>query len=324
MELDAMPTSFKVVIPQFGPAETLEIVEAELAAPADNEVQVEGMFASINPIDVKTRAGLGWAAQSNKDNLPWTPGYDLVGKVLAVGDSVSGFSIGDHVVGFIGFPLEAGAYAQRLNVVSQELLKVPNSITFEAAAALPLAGLTAMQAVQKASIEPGQSVLILGGAGGVGHIAVQLAVATGADVYTTCGATNLDYMATLGATAINYHVAPASEQLQGVDVLIDLIGGDVALDAMKCLKSGSRVITIPTITADKIKAEAENIGVIAEGMLVEPNTEQLTTLLNMVGDGSLKIDIQTVYSMADVVKAHQQVETGHTRGKVLLDLSLSH
>ena len=320
-EFDAMPTFKKVVIPQFGPADVLQIVDAEITAPAPNEVQVQAMFASVNPIDVKTRAGLGWAAQSNKDNLPWTPGYDVVGKVVSTGEAVSQLSEGDYVVGFIGFPLNAGAYSQRINVASNELLKVPNAITFEAAAALPLAGLTAQQAINKTNLKPTQSVLILGGAGGVGHLAVQLAVALQADVYTTCGESNVNYMTTLGATAVNYHAGPVSKQLQNIDVLIDLIGGDVAIDALQCLKPGATVVTIPTITADKIKEAAADLGVKAEGMLVEPNSEQLEHLLALVGEGVLKIEIQDVFSLNEVVQAHLQIETGHTRGKVLIDLN---
>lgn len=316
-----MPNFKKVVIPQFGTAEVLQIVESDLSTPAGDEVQIQALFASVNPIDVKTRAGLGWAAQSNKDNLPWTPGYDVVGKVVEVGESVSTFSVGEYVVGFIGFPLKGGAYSQAINVASSELITVPNSITFEAAAALPLAGLTALQAVDKANITSNQSVLILGGAGGVGHIAVQLAVASGAEVFTTCGQSNVDYMTTLGANAVNYHDAPVSKQLQNIDVLIDLIGGDVAIDALQCLKPGATVVTIPTITADSIKSAAADLDIVAQGMLVEPNIEQLARLLEMVGDGSLKIEIQKVYALPDVIKAHQQIESGHTRGKVLIDLN---
>ncbi len=315
-----MPQPQKVVIPQFGAAEVLQVVDCATAAPQAQQVQVKGMFASVNPIDVKTRAGLGWAAQSNKDNLPWTPGYDLVGQVTQVGGEVSEFKKGDFVVGFIGFPLQAGAYSQLVNVEQSQLLLAPNTITFEAAAALPLAGLTALQAIEKANITDSDSVLILGGAGGVGHIAIQLAVARAKQVFTTCGESNLDYMATLGATAFNYHVAPVSESLQDADVLIDLIGGDVAVDALKSLKQGARVVTIPTITADQVKEAGAKQGVSVEGMLVEPNNDQLSYLLEQVGSGSLKLDIQQVFALSEVVQAHQQVESGHTRGKVVIDL----
>ncbi|POF54060.1 zinc-binding dehydrogenase, partial [Vibrio vulnificus] len=155
---------------------------------------------------------------------------------------------------------------------------------------------------------------------GVGHLAVQIAVAAKAEVYTTCSERNLDYMATLGAHAINYQFAPASERLSDVDVLIDLVGGDVALDALKCLKDNARVVTVPTLSAEMICEKAKLLGFEATGMLVEPDPQQLDTLLYMVGVGLLKTEIQRIYPMHEVSDAHKQIETGHTRGKVLLDM----
>ena len=122
----------------------------------------------MNPIDVKTRAGLGWAAAQNKDNLPWVPGYDISGKVVACGAASTRFSINDNVAGFIGFPLQGGGYSQYICVAETDLCAVPDAITLEAAAALPLAGQTAAQAINNAEVKEGDRVLILAGAGGVG------------------------------------------------------------------------------------------------------------------------------------------------------------
>ncbi|MDF5058890.1 zinc-binding dehydrogenase, partial [Vibrio parahaemolyticus] len=124
-----------------------------------------------------------------------------------------------------------------------------------------------------------------------------------------------------GAHAVNYQFAPVSERVEDVDVLIDLVGGDAALDALKCLKDNARVITVPTITAELICEKAKLLGFEASGMLVEPDPAQLDTLLYMVGVGLLKTEIQQVYPMSDVIGAHQQVESGRTRGKVLLDMT---
>ncbi len=198
---------------------------------------------------------------------------------------------------------------------------MPSSVTLEAAAVLPLAGQTAAQALSKANVSECDRVLILAGAGGVGHLAVQIAVATKAEVFTTCSERNLDYLATLGAHAVNYQFAPVSERVEGVDVLIDLVGGDAALDALKCLKDNARVITVPTISAKLICDKAKLLGFEASGMLVEPDPSQLDTLLYMVGVGLLKTEVQHIYPMAEVIAAHQQVESGRTRGKVLLDMT---
>ena len=132
-----------------------------------------------------------------------------------------------------------------------ELSLVPEATTL-AAAAIPLASQTAVQALDKAGVHEGQKVLILAGAGGVGHLAIQIAIAAKAEVFTTCSAANLDYMATLGAHAINYEFSQVSERVEEADVLIDLVGGDAALDALHCLSDGAKVVTVPTITADLI------------------------------------------------------------------------
>ncbi|EIJ0982396.1 NADP-dependent oxidoreductase [Vibrio vulnificus] len=310
----------QIVITEFGGPDVLAIRSSQMPESKPGQVVIKVYFSGINPIDVKTRAGLGWAAAQNKDKLPWVPGYDISGKVISCGENAERFVIGDTVAGFVGFPLEGGGYSQYLCVEEDALSLVPGSVTLEAAAVLPLAGQTAAQALNKAQVKEGERVLILAGAGGVGHLAVQIAVAAKAEVYTTCSERNLDYMATLGAHAINYQFAPASERLSDVDVLIDLVGGDVALDALKCLKDNARVVTVPTLSAEMICEKAKLLGFEAMGMLVEPDPQQLDTLLYMVGVGLLKTEIQRIYPMHEVSDAHKQIETGHTRGKVLLDM----
>ncbi|MGF1842977.1 NADP-dependent oxidoreductase [Vibrio clamense] len=310
----------QIVITEFGSVETLAVTTSPIPVPKADEVLVKVAFSGVNPIDVKTRAGLGWAAAQNKDNLPWVPGYDISGKVVACGEKSNRLSINDNVAGFVGFPLQGGGYSQYICVAETDLCKVPDTITLEAAAALPLAGQTAAQAINKAEVKEGDRVLILAGAGGVGHLAVQIAVAAKAEVYTTCSESNLDYLANLGAHAINYQFAPASDRVSDVDVLIDLVGGDIALDALKCLKDGARVVTVPTLSAELICEKANLLGFTASGMLVKPDVEQFDALMYMVSVGLLKTEIHQIYEMAQVQAAHLQIETGHTRGKVLLDM----
>tara|TARA_Y100001956_G_scaffold82655_1_gene104573 strand:+ start:1538 stop:2488 length:951 start_codon:yes stop_codon:yes gene_type:complete len=310
----------QIAISQFGEPEVLVIQSSTAPHPKSGEVLVKVAFSGVNPIDVKTRAGLGWAASENKDNLPWVPGYDIAGEIVECGEQSERFSLGDKVAGFVGFPLQGGGYSQYVCVPESDLSLVPDSITLEAAAALPLAGQTAIQALDKASVKEGDRVLILAGAGGVGHIAIQVAVAAKAEVFTTCSEANLDYMATLGAHAVNYQFAPVSERVEEADVLIDLVGGDVALDALKCLKDGAKVVTVPTLSAELICEKAKLLGFEATGMLVDPNPEQLDALIYMVSVGLLKTEIFNIYPMDQVAEAHKQIETGHTRGKILLDM----
>lgn len=310
----------QIAITQFGEPDVLAIQSSDIPEPKQGEVLVKVAFAGVNPIDVKTRAGLGWAASQNKDNLPWVPGYDISGQIVTCGSQAERFDIGDNVAGFVGFPTQGGGYSQYICVPENDLSLVPDSVTLEAAAVLPLAGQTAAQALDKSGVKEGQRVLILAGAGGVGHIAIQISVAAKAEVFTTCSEANLDYMATLGAHAVNYKFAPVSERVEDVDVLIDLVGGDAALDALKCLKDGAKVVTVPTLSAELICEKAKLLGFEATGMLVDPDPKQLDTLLYMVSVGLLKTEIFKIYPMDQVVAAHQQIETGHTRGKVLLDM----
>lgn len=310
----------QIAITEFGGVENLVLQTSAIPEPQEGEVLVKVAFSGVNPIDVKTRAGLGWAAAQNKDNLPWVPGYDISGQVIACGELAERFSVGANVAGFIGFPLQGGGYSQYVAVPESALSAVPDAVTLEAAAALPLASQTAAQALNKAEVKEGDRVLILAGAGGVGHLAVQIAVAAKAEVYTTCSESNLDYLATLGAHAINYQFAPASERVSDVDVLIDLVGGDTALDALKCLKDGARVVTVPTLSAELICEKAQLLGFTASGMLVEPQPEQMDTMLYMVSVGLLKTEVQRIFPIEEAQAAHLQVETGHTRGKVLLDM----
>lgn len=309
-----------IVITEFGEPSVLDIHTSSIPVPANGQVVVKVAFSGVNPIDVKTRSGLGWAAEQNKDNLPWTPGYDIAGSIVVCGDNAEKFVVGQNVAGFIGFPLKGGGYSQYVVVGENELSIVPDAVILEAAAVLPLAGQTAVQALDKAQVKPGERVLILAGAGGVGHLAVQIAVAAQAEVFTTCSEKNLDYMATLGAHAINYQFSAVSERLSDVDVLIDLVGGDAALDALKCLADDARVVSVPTNTAHMVCEKATALGFKASGMLVEPAPDQLDAMLYMVSVGLLKTEIADVIPMAKVAEAHEKVASGHTRGKIILEM----
>ncbi|WP_417880803.1 NADP-dependent oxidoreductase [Vibrio sp.] len=315
-----MPSNAKIVISQFGAPEQLEILDSDIPSPKEGEVLVKVSYAGVNPIDVKTRAGLGWAAQHNKNNLPWTPGYDIAGVVLKQSKGCRKFNLNDMVTGFIGFPLRGGGYSQYVCVPESELALVPEDVSLKAAAAIPLAGQTAAQALEKAKIQSGETVVILAGAGGVGHIAVQIAVAAKTTVYATCSADNLEYIHSLGATGLDYANADCLKDIGHIDVLIDLVGGDTAIQAMNYLHPGSRVITVPTITASSVCEHASQRGIIGMGMLVEPDATQLEELVKLISAGMIKVEIEQVINYQDVVTAHQKIETGRARGKILLNM----
>ncbi|MFH0265813.1 NADP-dependent oxidoreductase [Vibrio rumoiensis] len=315
-----MPSNAKIVISQFGGPDQLEILDSDIPSPQEGEVLVKVSYAGVNPIDVKTRAGLGWAAQHNKNNLPWTPGYDISGMIIKQGVGSHKFNLNDMVAGFIGFPLRGGGYSQYVCVPENELALVPEDISLKAAAAIPLAGQTAAQALEKAQIQSGETVVILAGAGGVGHIAIQIAVAAKTTVYATCSSDNIEYVNSLGATAIDYTKADYLKDIGQIDVLIDLVGGDVALQALNYLHPGSRVITVPTITASSICEQASQQGIIGVGMLVEPDVTQLEELVKLISAGMIKVEVEQVINYQDVSHAHKKIETGRARGKILLNM----
>ncbi|KKD61143.1 NADPH:quinone reductase [Grimontia sp. AD028] len=309
-----MPKNLQLAITAFGEPDTLKLQQTDIPTPSEGQVLVKVAFAGVNPIDAKTRAGLGWGAEKIKDSLPWTPGFDAAGVV--VHDSGQ-FKAGDRIVGRI---VEGGGYGQYLCAPSDALSFVPEDVSLEQASTLPVAGLTALQALELVNTTKDDKVLILAGAGGVGHIAIQLAKAKGADVFASCSGKNAEFVSSLGATALDYGKAPLEQQVEDIDVLIDLMGGDVGEAALASVKVGGRVVTVPTITAPRIIEAAEKRGVIAQGMLVQPNVTQLDALLNAVSDKSLTIEISKIYPLEDGVQAHVDIQSGKTRGKILLEI----
>ncbi|MCW0505729.1 NADP-dependent oxidoreductase [Aeromonas piscicola] len=310
-------------ITAFGDPSVLKLNPSLDKVPADGEVRVRICFAGVNPIDAKTRAGLGWAAAQNKDKLPWTPGYDVAGVIEKVGPGVTTLAEGDQVCGMVGFPLAGGAYADS-SVVNEEALVKLDGISLKQGAALPLAGLTAWQGLfEHGALEAGQRVLILAGAGGVGHLAVQFASAYGAEVVATASRDNHGFLHGLGADhLVDYHdgdwVAQILAQGGQVDLVLDLVGGESGKAALACVKPGGRLVTVPTITAQQIKDAADDAGIEVFGMLVHPDSKQLAQMLILLRQGDVHITVGGEFALAEGALAHQAIEQGHVRGKLVL------
>ena len=236
-----MSNNLSLAITEFGAPELLTPVNLAIPSPSEEQVLIQVKAAGVNPIDAKTRAGLGWAAEHNRDKLPWVPGYDVAGVVVANGTNESKFDVGDRVAGMIGFPTEGGGYSQYVVADAGRLSTVPPSVPMVDAAAVPLAGLTAWQALEHVKLVRDEKVLILAGAGGVGHLAVQLAVRAGAQVYATASPGNHEFLRQLDAKPIDYHQIHWATAQGEFDVLIDLVGGDTGIEALASLKTGGRV-----------------------------------------------------------------------------------
>ncbi|WP_242634498.1 NADP-dependent oxidoreductase [Marinobacter salicampi] len=310
-----------IVYDQFGDASVLRLETSPRPRPEAGEILIRVAGAGVNPIDWKTRKGLGFAARQIEDHLPWTPGYDVSGKVVAVGEGVETLAEGDRVMGMIGFPRLGGAYAEYAVARADELAIVPAELDLVTAAGLPLAALTAWQALfEVAQVAPGQKVLIHAGAGGVGHFAVQFALVRGAHVIATASSANRDFLAGLGVhEVIDYHITDVVDECYGLDAVIDLIGGETGLRSLHTLAEGGVLVTIPTATADEIITAAEKLGLKAHGMTVRPDVFHLEEIAELIEDGDVQVHVEHRFTLAEASEAHELLEQGHVRGKLILN-----
>ncbi|MFD8208948.1 NADP-dependent oxidoreductase [Streptomyces sp. NPDC059695] len=303
-----------VVVEQWGGPEKLVEREVERPEPGLNEVLVRVHAAGVNPVDWKTRASGGlieWGA-------PAIVGWDVSGTVEAVGPGVGSLRPGDEVFGMPLFPRQAGGYAEYVVAPARHLAPKPASLSHVEAAALPLAALTAWQAlVDAADVRPGERVLVHAAAGGVGHFAVQIAKARGAYVIGTASAAKHGLLRELGADeVVDYREAPFEDLVSDVDVVLDGLGGETAERSLKVLRDGGRLITLPG--PDDVPAAPD--GVRAAWVLVEPDHLGLREITALVESGALRPVVDTVLPLSEAAKAHEIGERGRTAGKIVLSV----
>jgi NADPH:quinone reductase-like Zn-dependent oxidoreductase len=300
----------------FGGPEVLELGEAPVPEPLPTEVLVRVRAAGVNPVDWKTRAGKGMARVLG--DPPFTLGWDVAGVVENVGLGVTTLEPGDAVFGMPWFPRAAGAYAEYVTAPSRQFCRKPADLTFEQAAGLPLAGLTAWQIlVDTANVQPGQRVLITAAAGGVGHLAVQVAKGRGATVIGTARTLKHGKLRSYGVDEpIDYTTTDVAEAAGQVDVVVDLVGG--SQDLVRTLGPGGVFVNVPSAAPDELAAEVEARGARFTRFLVEPDHEGLFALSQLVEDGDLRVDVSATFPLEHAAKAHAQGETGRTTGKLVL------
>ncbi|MGE7667592.1 NADP-dependent oxidoreductase [Ureibacillus composti] len=305
-----------VVIDEYGSKNVL--VERELPKPEikSNQVLVEVYATSVNPIDWKLRAGY------LKGMLDWTfpiiLGWDVAGKIVEVGNEVKNFRVGDEVFARPD-TTPRGTYAEYTTVDEELLAKKPSNLTFEEAASIPLAGLTAWQClVDQTKVKQGDKVLIHAGAGGVGSLAIQMAKHLGAYVATTASEKNEAYVKKLGADEfINYRTQQFEEELSDYDVVIDTMGGDILNKSFTILKPGGRLVTI---AGQPDPALIEKHQVTASSYWLTPNGKQLAELGELLEKEILKPQVGSVFdfSAESLQKAHELSETNHAKGKIVI------
>ena len=307
-------------MPRHGGPEVLELREVERPAPAPGEVLIRVAAAGVNPVDTQVRSG-EWVL-GEMGAPPMTLGWDVASTIEEVGEGVSEFAAGDRVFGMPRFPAIAACDADFVAAPAREVAVAPASLTDEQAGALPLAGLTAWQAlVGNAEVGEGDRVLIQAAAGGVGHLAVQIAKARGGHVIGTARADRHDFLRELGVDEpIDYTAGPVAEAVSPVDVVIDLVSEDDAglLASLRALGGGGRLVVIAGDLTDEITAVAREQGTRAVEMLVSPDRVGLESLAALADEGGLRVETDEAFPLAQAADAHRSLEHGRARGKIVL------
>ncbi|GAA1698431.1 NADP-dependent oxidoreductase [Dietzia cercidiphylli] len=298
-----------------GEPDVLVVAEHPRPEPRTNEVLVRVRAASVNPTDWKHRGNGGFLGKP-----PFVLGWDLSGVVEAVGIGVARFAPGDEVFGMLSYPFGHGAHADYVAAPASWFAPKPASLDHVQAAALPLVSLTAWQAlVEYADVRPGQRVLIHAAAGGVGHVAVQIAKARGAYVIGTASTGKHDFLRELGADeAIDYREVDVAEAVGDIDVVLDTIGGETSLRSLRTLRPGGIVVSILPVGSDDFFREADDLGVRAIRMLVDSSRHDLVSVTDLVEQGALRATVSEVFPLEQAAEAHRRGETGRTTGKMVL------
>lgn len=302
-----------VVVPEFGGPEVLAIEELPLPKIRHDDVLIRVRAIGINPVDHKTRSGKGMA--SRMGDPPFVVGWDVAGDVVEIGRRVTGRAVGDRVAGMVNFPSPGGGYAQFVRADAREVVGVPDVVSFQTAAGLPLAGLTAYQALfDVAKLRIRSRLLVHGAAGGVGHLAVQLAKDAGCEIIGTASPRNRQYLEAIGVDqVVDYHDPKWEEKVDFVDAVLDPIGGETRERSLSVL---ARHGILVALTSDARNVSSQRV----KWMLVKPQERHLEDLMSRLENGTLRVTVTTVPGLGGIAQAHVMSQSGHVRGKVVVEL----
>ncbi len=309
-----------VVLHEFGAPEVLRLEDVPAPEPLPTEVQVRVRAAGVNPVDCKTRQGKGMAAVLGEP--PLRIGWDVAGTVSAIGTGVTRFEVGEEVFGMPWFPRQAGAYAEYVTAPSRHFAAKPAVLSLEEAGALPLAGLTAWQMlVDTARVQAGDDVLVHGAAGGVGHLAVQIAAARGANVFATARAEQAPALAELGVKrTIDYREERFENLLLDLDAVIDCTGAN-GERSLEVLRPGGILVSVSASSVAELRERARALQPRAGGILVEPDPVGLDGLIHLIENGRLRVQLSELFELEHVADAHRLAESSHGGGKIVLRVS---
>src|SRR5258705_375577 len=306
------PKMRAVVAYEYGPPDVLKIEQVQRPEPNEDEALVRVIASSVNPADPLTLSGK--YAKEFGTHLPLIPGYDIAGVVEKTGANVTKLKVGEAIY---GYPTFGGGWADYITVKEWEVAGKPKSLNFVEAAAVPMGALTAWQAlVDVAKLQPGQTILIHGGSGGVGSFAVQIAKARGARVIATASTTNQDVLKQLGAdVAVDYTKTKFENVTKDVDAVLDPVGKDTLARSYGVGKKSGIVISL---VARPDPVELQKHGIRGAGISSHADADDLSEIAQLIDAGKIKPIVTEVLPLTDAVKAQQQAATHHTRGKVVL------
>jgi len=310
-----MTTMKAVRIRAFGGPEVLELADIEKPEPGEEEVLIRVRAASVNPVDYKIRSGTYPVVK--QDQLPKVLGRDVAGEIERCGSAVRNFKAGDTVYAMLdGGP---GGYAEYVTVKADLVAPKPGQLDYRAAAAVPLAGLTAWQGLfDHGHLEAGQSVLIHGGGGGVGHLAVQFAKARGATVAATGATEDQEFLRELGADqVIDYTRERFEERVRELDLVLDLVAGETQERSWAVLRDGGTMISsLARPSEDKARQRHAR----AENFIAHPDREELIEIGRLIDAGRVHPHVAAVFELKDARDAQAQLEEKHIQGKVVLQM----
>ena len=306
-----------VRIHEYGNESVLKYEDAPIPKIQDDEVLIKIFAASVNPVDWKVREG--YLKEMIPYELPLILGWDVSGVIEIVGSNITDFQEGDAVYSHPDITRN-GTYAEYIAVKSHEIALKPKSLDHIHSASIPLAGLTAWQALfEIANLSQGQRVLIHAAAGGVGSFAVQLAKTRGAYVIGTASARNHEFLRELGVDEmVDYTSVKFEDRVKDIDVVLDTIGGDTLERSWKVLKQGGHLVSIVE-TPSEDKAKANNVK--SEFLFVQPNAEQLGKIADLVEQGKIQTYLEKVFPLQQAKDAHLLSQTGRVKGKIVLHVN---
>ena len=314
-----------IVLKEFGSEDVLSTEQLQLPRYGDDKILIKIGYAGLNPIDIKTRSGVGWAADKISSCSYKILGMEFSGRVQAVGANVVGFQVDDEVFGWSGFPDDLGAYQQYITVGPSSIVKRPDSIESFIASSIPVAGLTALQAVEKVRFGIGglenRRVLVIGASGGCGHVALQILKSIGASVVGVCSSRRVAFLRSLGFDDIIEYDANNSGSRYKYDAVIDFVGIDRAGEYVSDLKENGYWLTIPTVSSLETIACIQERGAVGEGMLVELNKADILKLLELISSGDVKVIVDRIFQMTEVKQAHIHVGQNAGFGKAVLKMT---